>query len=169
MTTREDILNSLAAMLRVAGFDEVPVDEPEPSRWKPYEYNGPGQMSVYHAMAVQDGPPPTSLAFVRGGSDDEATEELEFEAAVAYAVQVKPGAGSTADDCRYERRRKRDEVVDLVRWLIKQDRTLGIGPEVYAEVGAVQRDDEITFANALPSATAVIPIRVLYTGSDAAA
>ena len=167
MTTREAILNALVAML--AKSDALPpavIDEPEPSRWT--EAPVPGASGVIlHALAVQDDTPET-LAFVRGAVFDEAGEELEFTPVVAYAVQIKPVAGMTQSQMRAARRTARDAGVKIIADLLKADRTLGLDAEVCAEIGAPARDDEVAFPNALPSATALIPVRVLYTGRDAA-
>lgn len=168
-TTREAILTALAELLLRSGgfFPEAVIDEPEPSRWTPLADQPAGAMKILHAVAVQDGPPPERLAFVRGGEADP-TDELELEAAIAYGVRVEIGAGQTQDDVRRARRALRDEAVDLIAALVAGDRTLGLGCEVWAEVGPVQRDDDVAFQNASAVATAVIPIRVLYTAAHAA-
>lgn len=167
MTTREAILNALVAML--AQSDALPpavIDEPEPSRWVETPVAG-GPGTLLHALAVQDDTPET-LAFVRGAVFDEAGEELEFTPVIAYAVQIKPVAGMTQAQMRAARRTARDAGVQLIADLIRADRTLGLDAEVCAEIGSPARDDEVAFPNALPSATALIPVRVLYTGRDAA-
>lgn len=168
MTHREALLQSLVTML--AGAPSLPpaeLDEPEPTRW----VTRPGVAAItgelVHALAVQDATP-ESLAFVRGAVIDEAGEELEFTPIIAYAVQAKPGGGDTTAQLRAARRKARDEGVRLIADLIAADRTLGVEAEVYAEVLPPARDDDVAFVNALPSATALIPIRILYTGRDAA-
>lgn len=167
MATREQILEALAFIVGQAlQIAEPPIDEPEPTRWTVRVEQAPGVMSVLHAVAVQDDTP-DSLAFIRGGAD--APEELEFSPVVAYAVQVKPGAGDDVATCRRERRRQRDAAVRLIADAIAADPTLGLDVETYADVRPPARDDDIAFPQALPSATALIPVRVLYTGVDAAA
>ena len=167
-TTREDILNALSALMGQAMvLSVVPIDEPEPSRWEAMISGIGGQMQIQHAMAIQDGPPPDVLSFVRG-PDDDACEELELEAVVAYAVQVKPAAGYSPEDSRRERRVLRDEAVKVIAHAIAVDRTLGLGGEVYADVRPAARDDDVAFANAIPTATALVPIHVLYTAAHAA-
>lgn len=168
MTTREAILNALVAML--AKSDALPpavIDEPEPSRWIEAPAAPGGPPAMLHALAVQDDTPET-LAFVRGAVFDEAGEELEFTPVIAYAVQIKPAAGMSQAEVRVIRRAARDAGVKLIADLLKADRTLGLDAEVCAEIGAPARDDDVAFPNALPSATALIPVRVLYTGRDAA-
>lgn len=168
MTTREALLEALVAL--TAGESSLPpaeLDEPEPSRWLPRAGAAPIAGELLHALAVQDAAPET-LAFVRGAEVDEAGEELEFTPIIAYAVQARPGAGDTVQTLRAARRQARDEGVRLIADLIAQNRTLGVAADVYAEVMAPARDDDVAFINALPSATALIPVRILYTGRDAA-
>lgn len=169
-TTREAILEALVVMLAASNgfFPAGEIDEPEPSHWTPVADQPPGVRKILHAVAVQDGPPPDRLALVRGGDDDDACDELELEAAIAYAVRVELGAGETNASGRSARRARRDEGVETIAALVAADRTLGLGVEVYAEVMPAQRDDDIAFPNAPASATAVVPIRVLYTAAHAA-
>ncbi|ANC52428.1 hypothetical protein A4249_01265 [Brevundimonas sp. GW460-12-10-14-LB2] len=168
MTNREALLQALVAL--TAGEPSLPpaaLDEPEPSHWLARMGAAPIAGELLHALAVQDATPET-LAFVRGAEIDEAGEELEFTPIIAYAVQAKPGVGDTVETLRAARRQARDEGVRLIADLIAQNRTLGVEAEVYAEVMPPARDDDVAFVNALPSATALIPIRILYTGRDAA-
>jgi hypothetical protein len=168
MTTREALLNALVVL--AASDPSLPpaeLDEPEPTRWATRLGGAAIAGELQHAMAVQDDTP-ESLAFVRGAEIDEAGEELEFTPVIAYAVQAKPGAGDTTAALREARRLARDEGVRLIADLIANDRTLGVEAEVYAEVMPPVRDDDVAFANALPAATALIPVRILYTGRDAA-
>ncbi|HZV85408.1 MAG TPA: hypothetical protein VFF48_10530 [Brevundimonas sp.] len=169
-TTREDILHALAALLatRPDFFPPAAVDEPEPTSWTPADDPAPNGRQLMHAAAVQDGPPPDHLGFVRG-AEGEALDELELEAAISYGVNVKPGHQDGIAECRVARRIRRDAAVDLIAELIAADRTLGLGPEVYADVRPADRQDDVAFPNALPSATAVVPIRVLYPAAHAAA
>lgn len=164
MTEREAILQALAALLAspsAAGFfPAAAIDEPEPSGWVPV-----ADSNLRHACAVQDGPPPDHLARVHGGGD---SDELELEAAVAYAVQAVPVAGASPETLRAARRARRDLAVDRIAALIAANRTLGLGVEVWAEVAPAQRDDEVSFANAVPAATVIVPVRVLYTAAHAA-
>ncbi len=166
MTMREQILLALAQLLaspEAEGFfPPAAIDEPEPSGWIAVE----GDARLTHAAAVQDGPPPDRLAFVR--SDDGDTDELELEAVVAYAVQCPLVAGQTMAEARSARRARRDEAVERLAALIAANRTLGLGVEVWAELGPAQRDDEVAFANTVAAATAVVPVRVLYTAGHAA-
>ncbi|WP_332657360.1 hypothetical protein [Brevundimonas sp.] len=166
MSTHEAILKAIEALILAAPavFPVPTIDEPEPRLWAPVA----GKPMLTHAMMVMDGGPPDQLAFVRG-AEDEATDELEVEVAVGYAVQAKPAAGQSMAQTRAARRAQRDDVVRAFAELIAANRNLGLGVEVWAEVAAPTRDDDIAFPNALPSATAVIPVRVLYTGTDAAA
>lgn len=166
MSTHEAILKAIEAMILSAPviFPVPTIDEPEPTLWAVVV----GKPQLTHAMMVMDGGPPDVLAFVRGAEGD-ATDELEVEVAVGYAVQAKPAAGQSMAQTRAARRSQRDDIVRAFAGLIASDRTLGLGAEVYAEVGSPTRDDDIAFPNALPAATAVIPVRVLYTGTDAAA
>ena len=109
MATREEILHALARVVGAAlQIPDPPIDEPEPSRWTARADVGPAETSVLESVAVQDDTP-ESLAFVRGGA--EASEELEFSPVVAFAVQVKPGAGDRTEDLRRIRRARRDEAV----------------------------------------------------------
>ena len=166
MTTRESILQRLAALLAAtpATFPRPSIDEPEPVAWAEV----PGKPRLSHAIMVMDGAPPEVLGFVRGAEADP-TDELELEAAIGYAVQARQEAGQDLAHTRAARRAQRDAVVRAVADLIAQNRNLGLGVEVWAEVGAVARDDDVAFPNAQPCATALIPVRVLYTGVDAAA
>lgn len=169
-TTREDILQALSALLatRPDFFPPAAIDEPEPTSWPEVSDPAANGRQLLHAAAVQDGPPPERLALVRGAEGDPL-EELELEAAVSYGVQVKPGHGDGIVECRAARRARRDEAVDLIAELIAANRTLGLGVEVWAEVGPADRQDDVSFPNALPAATAVVPVRVLYPAAHAAA
>lgn len=166
MSNREAILKALEALILATSaiFPTPTIDEPEPSLWSPVA----GNPQLLHAVMVMDGAPPDQLAFVRG-AEDEATDELELEVAIGYAVQAKPAPGQTKAETRAARRAQRDDCVRAVAELIANNRNLGLGVEVWAEVGPPTRDDDIAFPNALPAATAIIPVRVLYTGTDAAA
>lgn len=166
---REPILNALAALLadEEGFFPPAVIDEPEPSRWDILGAPFAAGMTVLHALAVQDGPPPEVLSFVRG-AEHELTDELELEAAVAYGVRVELGAGQTMDRARTTRRALRDLAVRKIAALISANRNLGLGDEVWAEVRPAQRDDDVAFPNATAVATAVVPIRVLYTAAHAA-
>lgn len=168
-TMREDILQALSGLLatRPDFFPPAAIDEPEPTSWPVAGDPAPNGRQFLHAAAVQDGPPPDRLAFVRGAESDPL-DELELEAAISYGVQAKPGHGDTIDDCRAARRVRRDEAVALIAELVAANRNLGLGDEVWAEVGGAARQDDVAFPNALPAATAVIPIRVLYTAPHAA-
>lgn len=168
-TTRESILNALAGMLADADgfFPEAVIDEPEPSRWDLVGEAFASGMKAMHAVAVQDGPPPERLAYVRGAEED-ATDELELEAVIAYGARVELGGGQTMAEARGARRALRDQAVEIIATLIAADRTLGLGAEVWAEVAPAQRDDDVAFPNATAVATAVVPIRVLYTADHAA-
>lgn len=167
-TTREAILQALSSLMGPPfGLSVVPIDEPEPSHWQPMVEGVGGQMQIQHALAIQDGPPPDAVGFAHG-TDDTGCEELELEAVAAYAVQIRPGADYSIEDCRRERRVLRDEAVKIIARTVALDRTLGLGGEVYAEVRPAARDDEVAFANAIPTATALVPIRVLYTADHAA-
>lgn len=165
---REDILLALSALLatRPDVFPPAPVDEPEPANWAPVE--PAGGITLQHAAAVQDGPPPDRVGLVRGAEGDPL-EELELEAAISYGVQAKPGPDVTLEACRLARRARRDLAIRTVAALIAANRTLGLGPEVWAEVLPADRQDDVRFANAIPTATAVVPVRVLYTAAHAAA
>ena len=168
MTNREALLQALVALTATdSSLPPAQLDEPEPTRWELRQGGVAIAGELLHALAVQDATP-ESLAFVRGAEIDEAGEELEFTPVIAYAVQAKPGAGDTTAQLRAARRLARDEGVRLIADLIANDRTLGVEVEVYAEVLPPARDDDVAFVNALPSATALIPIRILYTGRDAA-
>lgn len=168
MTTREALLQ---ALVNLAATDPIlppaALDETEPSRWMQRQGFAGIAGELNHALAVQDATPET-LAYVRGADVDEAGEELEFTPVIAYAVQAKPGAGDDTAAVRAARRAARDEGVRRIADLIAGNRTLGVEAEVYAEVLAPARDDDVAFTNALPSATALIPVRILYTGRDAA-
>lgn len=167
-TTREAILTALQAMLDGSGaFPPATIDEPEPSRWEPLADQPDGAMKLLHAIAVQDGPPPERLAYARGAEADP-TDELELEAAIAYGVRVELGADQTMAEIRAVRRAARDEGVRVIAALIAGNRTLGLGAEIWAEVLPAQRDDDVSFPNAPAVATAVVPIRVLYTAAHAA-
>lgn len=165
---REEILLALSALLatRPEVFPPAAVDEPAPSNWVPLE--AVGGIVLQHAAAVQDGPPPDRVGLVRGGEGDPL-EELELEAAISYGVQAKPGADMTVAALRTARRARRDLAIRTIADLIAANRTLGLGPEVWAEVMPADRQDDVLFANALPTATAVVPVRVLYTAAHAAA
>lgn len=171
-TTREAILQALQSLLASAAaadfFPPAAIDEPNPERWYDVEPDpeAPGAPALKHACAVQDGPPPAHLAFVRGAAD--APDELELEAAVAYAVQAVPGAGHSAADLRAARRARRDAGAKRFAALVAADPTLGISPEVYAEVLPVDRQDDVPFPNAPPAATVIAPVRVLYPGANPA-
>lgn len=168
MTTREDILQSLAARLATDPFfPPADIDEPEPTRWHDVAPSQDGAFTVVHAIVVQDGPPPERMGRARG-AEGEALDELELEAAIAYVVQIRPGVDTTTENCRAARRARRDEGTRRIARLIAADRTLGLGPEVYAEVEPAQRDDDVAFPNALPAATTVVPVRTLYPATHAA-
>lgn len=166
-TRREEILEALRDLLATdedGFFPPAPIDEPDPSSWRDIAGTSP---RLKDACAIQDGPPPDHLAFVRGAEGSDA-DELELEAVVAYAVQALPDPGQTAEDCRDARRARRDAAVRRLAALIAGDRTLGLGVEVHAEVRPAQRDDAVAFPNAEPGAVVLVPVRVLYTAASAA-
>lgn len=167
MTMRESILIALKAMIdEDPMFPEAVIDEPEPSRWTTLLPPIDDTIGLIHAVAVQDGPPPDILGHARG-PEGGALDELELEAAIAYGVQAKPGAGTSIEAARVARRAQRDRAQRRVAQLIASNRTLGLGVEVWAEVGPAQRDDDVAFPNALPAATFVTPVRVLYSADNA--
>lgn len=170
-TTREMILTRLAEIMAQSGgfFPEAEIDEPSPSAWHLVAEPGEGDRKLLHALAVQDGPPPEHLSRAHGGADDDtANDELELEAAIAYGVRVDGGLGDDRAAIRRARRARRDQAIPVIAHLIAADRTLGLGPEVYAEVAPAARDDDVTLPNAPACATVIVPIRVLYTAAHAA-
>lgn len=172
-TPRESILSALQSLLATDPFfPPAAIDEPEPSEWiivgdTPSSVAPPPAFAgrLFHACAVQDGPPPTLLATARGGGD---ADELELEAAVAYAVRADLAAGQTQGQARAVRRARRDRAVQRLADLIAANRTLGLGVQVWAELAPAQRDDDIAFPHASACATAVIPVRILYAAAHAA-
>lgn len=164
MTKREAILQGVVEMF--FGHHYLPsaqLDEPEPTAWHPLEhYTG-----VEHFASVMDGATPDQLAFVRGNADQG--DELELEIGIGYAVQVKPEPGRSVAVARELRRRLRDEAVEFIACMIRGNPTLYVDQETWAEVTAVTRDDDVPIVNAVPAATAIITVRVLYTGADPAA
>lgn len=166
MTTREAILIALRDLLatRPDLFPPATIDEPEPTRWTPTVDNPRAE----HAAMVMDGGPPEELAFVHGDAGDPLSE-LELEAAIGYAVQVKASPGQSMSETRAERRALRDLAVRGIADLIAANPNLGLGQQVWADVRSPTRDDDVTMKNSIPAATAVLPIRVLYAGADAAA
>jgi hypothetical protein len=169
MTTRDDVLNALSAL--AAGLDdwpaEAPIDEPEPSRWTSLPADPETGLVLRHAAAVQDGPPAEETGRL-SGAPDAAVHELELEAAVVYAVQAPAAAGADAAQLRAARRARRRAAVDAFAAAIAADPTLGLGPEVYAEVRPIEPHDEVLFDSATPTSTAVIPVLVLYTSASPA-
>jgi len=167
-TMRESILEALRDLLASdpeGFFPPAVIDEPDPTGWTAIDGVGP---RLTHACAVQDGPPPDQLAFVRAGEDDQNCDELELEAMIAYVVTAAPGLGDTAEDLRGARRARRDAGVRRIAGLISANRNLGLSLEVYAEVRPAQRDDDVGFKNAEPGAVALVPVRILYTAASAA-
>lgn len=169
---RDDIATRLADIVSQALNLPVPINEPEPSRWTEVKEEGDNPAgaarTILRAVAVQDEGAPDRLAFVRGAVSDP-TDELEVTLVVAYAVQIKPGQGDDIAKLRTERRRHRRLEVAAIVAAIEADRTLGLALDTCAEIDPPAYEDEITFQNALPCATALIPVRVLYTGANAAA
>lgn len=163
-TMRERILGALSALLASEAaegfFPPAPIGEAEPSLWTEIPAAG-----LRHAAAVQDGPPPEHLAFARGAAG-AGGDELELEAAVAYAVQAAPAAGQDMAALLAARRARRDAAPRRIAALIAADPTLGISPEVYAEARPADRRDEVPFSNALPAAVAIVPVLVLYPGDS---
>lgn len=168
MTTREDLLNAMVALLATDDFfPPAALDEPEPSSWTEVAA-AVNEIRLTHALAVQDGPPPEAMARARG-PEGAALDELELELAVAYGVQAEAGAGSTPAQVRTARRARRDEAVTRVAALVAANRALGLSSmEIWAEVAPAQRDDEVAFTNGIATATAVVPVRILYTAAHAA-
>lgn len=162
---RDDIATRLAAIVSQALTLACPINEPEPTRWA--EAKEPSGRAVLRAVAVQDEGAPDRLAFLRGAVDDP-TDELEVTLVIAYAVQIKPALGDDVTKVRTERRRHRKADVALVVAAIEADRTLGLALDTCAEIDPPAYEDEISFQNSLPCATALIPVRVLYTGANAA-
>jgi hypothetical protein len=169
MTTREDLLDALVALLATDDFfPPAALDEPEPSSWTEVASAAIDEIRLTHALAVQDGPPPEAMARARG-PEGAALDELELEAAIAYGVQAEAGAGSTVAQVRAARRARRDEAVTRIAALIAANRNLGLPSlEIWAEVAPAQREDEVAFTNATAAATAVVPVRILYTAAHAA-
>lgn len=169
MTTREDLLNAMVALLATDDFfPPAALDEPEPSSWTEVAAAAVNEIRLTHALAVQDGPPPEAMARARG-PEGAALDELELELAVAYGVQAEAAAGSTPAQVRTARRARRDEAVTRVAALVAANRTLGLASqEIWAEVAPAQRDDEVAFTNGTATATAVVPVRILYTAAHAA-
>ncbi|PZU71656.1 MAG: hypothetical protein DI531_15440 [Brevundimonas sp.] len=168
---RDEIATRLADTISQALDLPVPINEPEPTRWTELkEATGdpaPGR-TILRAVAVQDESAPERLSFVRGATADP-TDELEVTLVIAYAVQIKPGLGDDVSKLRMERRRFRKLEVAAIVAAIEADRTLGLALDVCAEIDPPAYEDGIAFQNTLPCATALIPVRVLYTGSNAAA
>lgn len=169
MTTRDDILQKLAELAQ--GLEpfpaEVPIDEPEPSNWIALDPDPDSGVRLQHAAAVQDGPPADETARTVG-PETEAVHEFELDAAVAYAVQALSGDGLTTAQLRAARRARRRLAVDALVAAVQADPTLGLGPEVYASVQPVETFDDVQFDNGAPTATAVIPVQVLYTSASPA-
>lgn len=168
---RDDIVTSLAVLIGQALDLSVPINEPEPAHWiEARESTGdpavPGR-TILRAVAVQDEGAPERLSFLRGAVDDP-TDELEVTLVIAYAVQIKPGLGDDVSKLRMERRRFRKLEVAAIVAAIEADRTLGLALDVCAEIDPPAYEDGIAFQNTLPCATALIPVRVLYTGANAA-
>jgi|GEM_PF-2337721 len=169
---RDEIATRLADTISQALDLPVPINEPEPTRWTELkEATGdpatPGR-TILRAVAVQDEGAPERLSFVRGATADP-TDELEVTLVIAYAVQIKPDLGDDISALRTERRRFRKQEVAVIVAAIEADRTLGLAADTCAEVDPPAYEDVITFQNTLPCATALIPVRVLYTGANAAA
>lgn len=169
MTTRDDILPRLAAIAAgLAVFPaDVSVDEPEPSRWVALDPDPDTGLRLQHAAAVQDGPPAEETGRLSGAAD-AAIHELELDAAVVYAVQALSGSTLTPAQLRTARRLRRRQAVDAFVAAIQADPTLGLGAEIFADVRPVETFDDVAFADGAPTATAVIPVQVLYTSASPA-
>jgi hypothetical protein len=169
MTTRDDILPRLAAIAAdLALFPaDVPIDEPEPSAWVPLEPDPDTGLRLQHAAAVQDGPPADETGRLSGAAN-AAVHELELDVAVVYAVQALSGSSLTTTQLRTARRLRRRQAVNAFVAAVQADPTLGLGAEVFAEVRPVETFDDVAFENGVPTATAVIPVQVLYTSASPA-
>jgi len=167
---RDDIATSLAQVVGWALNMTAAINEPEPTRWEETvgdSWAPENPPTILKSLCVQDEGAPDRLSFVRGAVSDP-TEELEVTLIVALAVQVKPGLHFDTTAVRQMRRLIRKEAVAQIVDAIDRNRTLGLTVEVYAEIDPPAYADDVVFQNALPCATALIPVRVLYTGANAA-
>jgi hypothetical protein len=147
MTTQTElILQAMVTRLATdSGFPPADLDVPEPTSWSPMSG---ANASLSQALAVQGGP----VTVTRDGGRDE-DYELELEAMIAYAVE-----GTSAS----LRRSARDSAIERIVALIAANRTLGLGVQVYAEIGAAERDDRSLAPGAPPVALALITVLVTF-------
>jgi hypothetical protein len=153
---REAILSALAGLLAADGFfPAVAIDAPEPEAFVEDTPGLPGGLS--HFLALQD---PEELVVTRdAGPEDDC--ELRGEWIVAYIVQAAPAYARVQ---RARRRTAERKVADL----IAADRTLGLNPEVYAELGPATRHNAQPVNATSPCATTLISIFVDFTAPSAA-
>lgn len=167
---RDDIATTLAETVGNALNMTAAINEPEPTRWEETAGDTWAPQNpplIFRSLCVQDEGAPDRLSFVRGAITDP-TEELEVTLIVAFAVQVQPGLHYDTTAVREMRRLIRKDAVAAMVAAIERDRTLGLAVEVYAEIDPPAYADDVLFPNALPCATALIRVRVLYTGANAA-
>lgn len=156
MTTREDILGALQAMLAADSFfPEADIDADEPKAWRA-SADGLDD-GLADAAAVQDCLEP----IVTRNAGPEDSWELRGEFMIAYAVQAAPAN-------RKAQRARRDRAQEKVEAMIAGDRTLGLGVCIYAEIGPAIRHNNAPIKAAAPVATVLIPINVDYIAPSAA-
>lgn len=156
MSVREDILLALQALLAADSFfPAAEIDAAEPGAWRE---NAIGLADgLADAAAVQDcGAPELTRD---GGPDD--TWELRGEFMIAYAVRAAPLN-------RKAQRARRDAAAARIAALVAADRTLGLDPSTYAEVGAPTRHDGAPIKASAPVSTLLVPINVDYIATSAA-
>jgi hypothetical protein len=156
-TLREAILVALQGLLQADSFfpDDVEIDAEEPKAWRS---SADGLTAgLADAAAVQDCDKPEVTR--DGGPDD--VWELRGAFVIAYAVSASP-------QFRGQQRARRDLAERKIAELIALDRTLGLDPSVYAEVGPVERHNNAPIKATAPVATSIVTINVDFIAPSAA-
>lgn len=158
MSVREDILLALQALLAADSFfPPAEIDAAEPGSWREAATTLGLADGLADAAAVQDCGEPE---LTRDGGPDDVWE-MRGEFMIAYAVRAAPAA-------RKAQRARRDAAAARIAALIAADRTLGLDPSTYAEVGPPTRHDNAPIKASAPVSTLLVPINVDYIATSAA-
>lgn len=154
-TRHDEIMHALAALIAADPFFPAPeMDAPEPTNLRAAV---PGAVSSIRDHCTVQSEEPSEVTR-EGGS--EVSWELEGRFSVVYAV-----AGGELR----ERRARRDAAVRHLEAIVEGNRTLGLGdPQIYAELGPVERGNEIAVKGTAGFALALIPVNVQYVARSAA-
>lgn len=154
-TMHDQVLGALHKLIETDPFfpDHVDLDAPQPHNLRK---NPPGEtVAMSDHCSVQDG-----QVEVTRDSGAQNDYELQLPAKVVYVVQC-------ADDGA--RRRRRGAGAARISWLIRNNRQLGLDdPQIYAEIGDVDRDDQMMVPGAGAFAMVAVTVNILFVAESPA-